>query len=316
MDDSRLPHRTLGLSGIEVSVLSLGSWRTFDRIGAEDGLAVLMQARASGINFLDIARYNDETGEAPVPTGYSELVFGEIWRRLACPREQFTIAEKLWWEFWPGESAVQEIDSSLQRTGLEYVDLLYSDPPPEALPMEKVVATMGELIAAGKTRAWGVVNWPAERLAEAGQIAQRQGVPSPCAAQLPYNLVQREWVEGPAMADALALCGASVVASYVLLGGVLTGKYARGEQGRMTAGLGGSMAELGKKVVEPLADLASDLGVPQSSLAVAFALGNPIVATVLSGATRPEQIVQNVRAADLAGTLTEARFAELRAIVG
>jgi aryl-alcohol dehydrogenase-like predicted oxidoreductase len=275
-----------------------------------------MQARASGINFLDIARYNDETGEAPVPTGYSELVFGEIWRRLACPREQFTIAEKLWWEFWPGESAVQEIDSSLQRTGLEYVDLLYSDPPPEALPMEKVVATMGELIAAGKTRAWGVVNWPAERLAEAGQIAQRQGVPSPCAAQLPYNLVQREWVEGPAMADALALCGASVVASYVLLGGVLTGKYARGEQGRMTAGLGGSMAELGKKVVEPLADLASDLGVPQSSLAVAFALGNPIVATVLSGATRPEQIVQNVRAADLAGTLTEARFAELRAIVG
>lgn len=314
MPDSLLPRRTLGSSGISVSVLSLGSWRTYERISRDAGVAVLMQARASGIDFLEIARYNDETGEAPAATGYSETVFGELWRRLAWTREEFIIAEKLWWEWWPGQSAGQEIDSSLQRTGLDYVDLLYSDPPPEALPMEEVVATMTGLVVDGKARAWGVVNWSAEQLAQAGTIARHQGVPAPCAAQLPYNLVQRDWVESSAMADALDLCDASVVASYVLLGGVLTGKYARGEQGRMSAGLGGPNAEAGRLLVEPLAALASELRVAPSSLAMAFALANPRVATILSGATRPEQIEENAHATEVAELLPDARFAELRGI--
>ena len=295
-----------------VSVLSLGSWRTYERISREAGVAVLTQARALDINFLEIARYNDETGTAPVPTGYSEVVFGELWRQLRWPREEFIIAEKLWWEFWPDQSAAEEIDSSLNRTGLEYVDLLYSDPPPDGLPMEEVVATMGELIAAGKTRAWGIVNWPAEQLEQAGRIALSQGVPAPCAAQLPYNLVQRDWVEGVDMTDALDLCSASAVASYVLLGGVLTGKYARGEHGRLSAGLGGRNAEAGRSLVEPLTTLASHLGVTPSSLALAFALGNSRVATILFGATRPEQIIENSQVIEVAASLTEAQFSALR----
>ena len=273
---------------------------------------MLTQAHALGINFLEIARYNDETGAAPVPTGYSETVFGELWRHLRWPREEFIIAEKLWWEFWPDQSAAQELDSSLNRTGLEYVDVLYSDPPPDGLPMGEVVATMGELIAAGKTRAWGIVNWPAEQLEQAGRIAASQGVPAPCAAQLPYNLVQRVWVEGADMTDALDLCGASAVASYVLLGGVLTGKYARGERGRLSAGLGGANAEAGRSLVEPLTTLASHLGVTPSSLALAFALGNSRVATILFGATRPEQIIENSQAIEVAASLTEAQFSALR----
>jgi aryl-alcohol dehydrogenase-like predicted oxidoreductase len=311
-----LPRRTLGSSGIDVSVFALGSWRTYERISRDAGVAVLQQARASGINFLEIARYNDETGTAPVPTGYSEVVFGELLRRSGWPRDEVRIAEKLWWEFWPEQTAATELDASLRRTGLDHVDLLYSDPPPGALPLEEVVAAFGELIAAGKTRAWGIVNWPAARVADASRIAREQNVQLPCAAQLPYNLVQRDWVEGAPMTDALELCGASLVASYVLLGGVLTGKYARSEPGRMSGGPNAPQAEAGKRAVAPLVNLASELAVSPASLAIAFALANPRLATVLFGATQPEQIVENLRAVEVAASLSEAHLAELRAIGG
>ena len=82
-------------------------------------------------------------------------------------------------------------------------------------------------------RAWGIVNWPAERVAEAGRVAHELGVAPPCAAQLPYSLIARDWVEGPEMTEALLACGAKVVASYVLAGGILSGKYATGAGGRM-----------------------------------------------------------------------------------
>jgi aryl-alcohol dehydrogenase-like predicted oxidoreductase len=309
-----VPRHQLGDSGIEVSIFALGSWRTYERISRADGLAVLSRAREVGIDFLEIARYDDESGEAPISTGYSELVFGELLRRSGQPRDELTIAEKLWWEFWPRQSAAAELDASLRQIGLDHVDLLYSDPPPEALPMEEVVAAVGELIAAGKTRAWGIVNWPAGKLAEAGRAARRQGVPLPCAAQLPYNLLQRDWVEGPEMAAALDLCGASVVASYVLLGGVLSGKYARGEEGRMSADFKAPNAEAGKRAVRPLVALASDLGASPASLAMAFALANPRVATVLFGATRADQIDENVRAAEVLESLTGAQLARLRGL--
>src|SRR6266567_2004573 len=100
-----LPTRELGTSGIEVSVLALGSWRRYERMSREDGLAVMRAARESGIDFLDDARYNDETGDAPLPTGYSEVVFGELFRAARWERERVTVANKLWWELWPEQSA-------------------------------------------------------------------------------------------------------------------------------------------------------------------------------------------------------------------
>jgi aryl-alcohol dehydrogenase-like predicted oxidoreductase len=297
-----------------VSVFAIGSWRTFERISRHDGLAVLRNARASGINFLEVARYNDETGNAPISTGYSEVVFGELFRRSAWPRGEVIIAEKLWWEFWPEQSAAQELDSSLRRIGLDHVDLLYSDPPPKAVSLEDVVGSIAELIAAGKTRAWGIVNWPPERLAEAGRIASETGIPAPCVAQLPYNLLHREWAEGDATTDALDVCGANLVASYVLLGGVLTGKYPRGESRRMDTRFKAPGAEAGKRVVPALVALAADIGTTPASLAIAFALANPRLATVLFGATRPEQIAENLAAVSIAESLDSTQLAELRAI--
>ena len=96
-----LPLRPLGSSGIPVSVMSLGSWRTFERISREQGEAVMRAARDEGINFLDDARYNDETGDAPIPSGYSEVVFGELFRASGWVRDEVIVANKLWWEFWP-----------------------------------------------------------------------------------------------------------------------------------------------------------------------------------------------------------------------
>ncbi len=93
--------RELGRSGIEVSALSLGSWRTYERIPREQGVAVMRAAMDAGITFLDDARYNDETGNAPIPTGYSEVVFGELFRKAGWRRDEVVVSNKLWWEFWP-----------------------------------------------------------------------------------------------------------------------------------------------------------------------------------------------------------------------
>jgi aryl-alcohol dehydrogenase-like predicted oxidoreductase len=302
-----LPHRPLGSSYLSVSVLALGSWRTYERISREAGVAVLREARACGIDFLEVARYNDESGTAPISTGYSEVVLG--W-----PRDEVTIATKLWWEFWP-QTAREELDASLERTGMERFDFVYSDPPPEELPLRDVVTAVTDLVSSGTVRAWGIVNWPAARVAEAGRIAHELGVPPPCAAQLPYSLVSRDWVEGPEMTEALELCGASVIASYVLAGGILSGKYAeRGATGRMSGELESARSRPAVAVVEGLRALAARLDTTPAALAVAFALANKKVTSVLFGATSPEQIRENARGVELAGRLTDEQLAELRAI--
>ena len=308
------PRRELGDSGIAVSAFALGSWRTWERIPREQAAEVLAHARESGIDFLEVARYNDETGRAPIPSGHSEVVFGEAFRASGWPREEVFIAEKLWWEFWP-QTPLEELEASLERTGLEHVDYLESDPPPDDVPMDEVVAMMAELIAAGRARAWGIVNWPAERIAEAGRAARAAGLPAPKSAQLPYSLVSRDWVEGPVTTEALDICGASVMASYVLVGGILSGKYARKDgEGRMTGRLDDPEAARALTAVPALLELADRLGHPPAVLAMAFALTNPRVSTILTGATRPEQIDQNLQAVGVLESLSEEDVAALKGI--
>ena len=127
--------RQLGASELEVSRLSLGSWRTFERIGRDDGLAVMRAAREHGITFLDDARYNDETGRAPIPTGYSEVLFGELFRAAGWDRASTIVSNKLWWEFWPEQDAAAELDGSLGRMRFDHIDLIYANPPPDGLPV-------------------------------------------------------------------------------------------------------------------------------------------------------------------------------------
>jgi len=294
-----MQRRPLGSSGLEVSRLSLGSWRTFERIPREDGLAVMRAARDHGFNFLDDARYDDETGTAPIPTGYSEVLFGELFRATGWDRADTIVSNKLWWEFWPEQSAAAELEGSLARMGFDYVDLIYANPPPDGLPVADMVAAMGELVTSGKARAWGIVNWEAGPFLEATRAADAQGVPAPCAAQLPYSLVRRDWVESDEMDAALDASGAAVVASFVMAGGVLTGKYGAGQTGRASGEIDDPRFAAARERGELLRALATELETSPAALAIAFALAHPAVATVLFGATSPAQIADNVTALDV-----------------
>src|SRR5580700_5965523 len=163
----RVPRVPLGGSGIEVSRLALGSWRTFERMSRDQGAAVMLAARDAGVTFLDDARYDDETGAAPIPSGYSEVVFGELFRASGWRRDHVVVSNKLWWEFWPQQSAAQELAASLGRMRLDHVDLIYSEVPPPDVPLVDVIAMVTDLIAAGRARAWGTLNWPPSLLERA-----------------------------------------------------------------------------------------------------------------------------------------------------
>lgn len=311
-----MPTRALGASGLTVSRLALGSWRTFERISRDDGVAVLRAARDAGITFLDDARYDDESGAAPLSTGYSEVVFGEVFRASGWPREDVIVANKLWWEFWPEQNAAAELDASLRRMGLDHVDLIYAESLPSGLPLDAAMEQIGALIDAGKARAWGVLNWTADQVLEAAQIADMARGPSPAAAQLPYSLVQRHVVEDDQLVRALAAANTAVVASFALAGGVLTGKYdspvvdqVRHPEAPTDQRWADAVAA-GREV----AALAAELRVDPAALALTFPLLNQAVAAVLFGARRPEQVHADVAALELVESLDEPTAARLRAI--
>jgi aryl-alcohol dehydrogenase-like predicted oxidoreductase len=314
-EPARLPLVRLGGSDLHVSRLALGSWRTYERISPERGLAVMRAAREADVTFLDDARYNDETGTAPTPSGYSEIVFGELFRASGWRRDEVVVSNKLWWEFWPEQTPAQELAESLGRMGLDHIDLIYSEVPPADVPLEDVVGTVTGLIGAGLARAWGTLNWPPALLQRACAIAVDAGVPGPCATQLPYSLVTRGVVEDPSLAAVVADLDVAIVASYALAGGVLTGKYIRDPAaGRAAGQLDQPRYAAGVAAGRELTVLAAELGRDPAQLAMAFVLLNRLVTTLLFGATRPEQVAVNVAAVAVAAELTQGELARLRAI--
>jgi aryl-alcohol dehydrogenase-like predicted oxidoreductase len=310
-----LPTVPLGASGIQVSRMALGSWRTYERISRERGLEVMRAARDVGVTFLDDARYNDETGQAPVPSGYSEMVFGELFRAAGWRRDETVVSNKLWWEFWPQETPAEELRGSLDRMGLDYVDLIYSEVPPDGVPLAEAVAMINGLIDTGLARAWGTLNWTPGLMEQAWEIADHAGSAGPVATQPPYSLVKRDVVEDPEMELTAAQRGIAIVASYALAGGVLTGKYDR------EAGIGRAAGQLetpryaaGIAAGRELAALAAELGHDPAQLAMAYTLVNPSVTTLLFGATSADQVRSNVAAVALAEELTAGELERLAAI--
>lgn len=310
-----MPMSALGRSDLRVSRLALGSWRTYERISRDQGVRVMRAAREAGINFLDDARYNDETGHAPLPTGYSEVVFGELFRASGWRRDEVVVSNKLWWEFWPDQSPAQELAGSLARMGLDHIDLIYSEVPPDGVRLEDAIEMITGLIRAGAARAWGTLNWTPDQMERAWQIADREGVPGPVATQPPYSLVRREIVDDPAMRRLAADRGVAIVASYTLAGGILTGKYDDDPGAGRAAGTL-DQAQWAPVVAagRDLAALARDIGTDPASLAMSFALLDPSVTTVLFGATRPEQVSANLGALALAERLTPGERDRLAAI--
>jgi L-glyceraldehyde 3-phosphate reductase len=310
-----LSSRPLGSSGINVSPLSLGSWRTYERLPAETGVAILREARDEGIDFFDDARYDDETGAAPLRTGYSEVVFGQLFRGAGLRRGEAVVANKLWWEFWPEQSAAAELDASLRRMGFDYVDVIYANAPPAGLPVADLVAATAGLVTSGKARAWGLVNWTADLAGQAVQAAASLGVTPPCAVQLPYSLVRRSWVEDPVMTRALEASGAVLIPSFCLAGGVLTGKYLAGPAiGRAAATLDDTRVAAAVAAAGDLADLAGRLDTTAAALALAFPFTNPATASVLFGATSAEQVRADCAVIGLLERLGPADLAQLHRI--
>jgi aryl-alcohol dehydrogenase-like predicted oxidoreductase len=274
----------------------------------------MKKAREIGINFLDDARYNDETGTAPIKSGYSEIVFGELFRASGWKRNDVVLANKLWWEFWPAEKAAAELDGSLTRMGMDYIDIAYAERPPEGLGMEEIVDDIGALIKSGKLRAWGALNWPADLLVEAARVAVDQGVQPPCAAQLAYSIARRSPVEDRATVDALDASGARVVASFTLEGGALTGKYlAPDAEGRLTS-RPDEMDEDAMRVAGELRAFAAEHNASPAALAIAFPLFNQRVASVLFGATSPDQVAENAKAVEVLAGQDERMIAGLKQI--
>jgi aryl-alcohol dehydrogenase-like predicted oxidoreductase len=311
-----LPHRRLGGSEIEVSRIALGSWRTFERMQRPDAERLLGYALERGIDFLDDARYDDETGHAPIPTGYSEVLFGELLRAVSADPAALTISNKLWWEFWPRQNAVAEMEASLERMGLGRLGLLYSSTLPPEIPVPVAVEQIATVLATGRVGAWAVVNWSAADLAAATVAAARVAIPPPCAMQLPYSLARTDWVEDPAMGDALAAAGASLVPSAALAGGALSGKYADGASGRLSGELGDPRRAAELQLGAALRRPAAALHTGPATLAIAFTLLHPRTAATLIGATAPAQIDAAIDAVQLAERLGPDDVAQLRELAG
>jgi aryl-alcohol dehydrogenase-like predicted oxidoreductase len=243
------------------------------------------------------------------------VVFGELFRGAGVPRDEAVVANKLWWEFWPEQSAAAELDASLQRMRFDYIDVIYANPPPEGMPVAELVAATVGLIGSGKARAWGLVNWHAQQAQRAVQAAADLGVAQPCAIQLPYSLVRRDWVEDPEMARVLDASGAGLIASFSLAGGVLSGKYLTGPAaGRAAGTLDDPRVAPAAAAARDLASLAARLGTTPATLALAFPFTHPALASVLFGATSPEQVRADSAAAGLFARIGPADLAELRRI--
>jgi aryl-alcohol dehydrogenase-like predicted oxidoreductase len=308
-----LPQRPLGSTGPAVSVMSLGSWRTFERIAADEGLAVMRAAREAGVTLLDDARYDDETGTAPIPTGWSEVVFGELFRAAGWERDAVTVCNKLWWEHWPEEDATTELDGSLGRMGLDHVDVIYAIAAPTAPPVDVVVEQVAGLIGSGRARAWGTGMWSGRRLAEALDVCDATGAPYPIAAQMSCSLADHRQSDDPEVRAALDRGGIGLVAAYALAGGTLTGKYSSGSTGRAAADTSPAAAR-GKEVGARLVALAAEWDVPPVHLAFAYALDHPNLATVLFGATSADQVRANVAAVATYESLDAAQRAAVAAL--
>jgi aryl-alcohol dehydrogenase-like predicted oxidoreductase len=249
-------------------------------------------------------------------TGYSEVLFGEMFRGAGLRRDQAVVTNKLWWEFWPEQSAAAELDASLQRMRFDHIDVIYANAPPPGLAVADLVAATAGLVTSGKARAWGLVNWPADLAVQATEAADGLGVMPPCAIQLPYSLVRRSWVEDPVMTRALETSGAGLIASFCLAGGVLTGKYLAGQaqDGRAAGTLDESRVAPAVAAAGELAALAGRLDTTAVALALAFPFTHPALASVLFGATSPEQVRADCAVIGLLDRLSPADLTQLRRI--
>jgi voltage-dependent potassium channel beta subunit len=319
-----MEYRRLGRTGIKVSVLSFGSWVTFDSQVAVDAAVECMQAaHDAGCNFFD----NAESYAA----GRSEEIMGEALRRLGWPRWSYVLTTKLFWGLHDDVNMrntlnrkylLQAIDGSLERFGLDFVDVLYCHRADPETTIEETVGAMSDIVSSGKALYWGTSEWSAAEISEAIAVAERHHLHKPVTEQPQYNLLERERVERE-YAGLFRDHGYGATTWSPLASGLLTGKYRDGipQDSRGALPDYGWLAEqitdpesLAK--VEKLRPVADELGCTLAQLALAWCTTNPNVSTVITGASRVSQVVENFAALDVVPALTPDVLSRIDAAVG
>jgi voltage-dependent potassium channel beta subunit len=319
-----MQYRRLGRSGLQVSVLSFGSWVTFgNQVGTELAVECLDAARQAGVNFFDNAEVYSG--------GKSEQIMGDAIAELGWERHTYVISTKLFWGIHGDlvnmnntlnrKYLMQGIDGSLQRLGLEFVDLLFCHRPDPNTPIEETVWAMSDIVSSGKALYWGTSEWSADEIRAAWEIAERHHLHKPAMEQPQYNLFERRKVERE-YARLYDDIGLGLTTWSPLASGLLTGKYLEGVPEDSRGALRGydwlqdSLTDANRNdKVRALGAIADRLGCSTAQLAIAWCAANPHVSTVITGASRVEQVHENLAAIEVIDRITPEVRAEITAAV-
>jgi voltage-dependent potassium channel beta subunit len=318
-----MEYRRLGNTGVKVSALSFGSWVTFgNQMGTDLALECMQAAHDAGCNFFDNAE--------AYAGGESERVMGAALAKLGWDRRSYLVTTKLFWGIHDGVNTkntlnrkylLDGVDGSLERFGLDFVDVIYCHRADPDTPIEETVWAMSDIVAAGKALYWGTSEWSADEIRAAIDVAERHGLRKPVTEQSQYNLLERHKVEVE-YARLFADTGYGNTTWSPLASGLLSGKYRDGVPEGSRASLDGmpwlterfSNAEIMERI-ERLRPIAARLGCTMAQLSIAWATLHPMVATVITGASRAEQVRENFAALDVVPLITDGVRAELDALL-
>lgn len=313
-------YRRLGKSGLKLSEVGLGAWVTFgSQIDEQMAYDLIHRAYDAGVNFFDNADV--------YANGQAEVVMGRVIKDL--PREALVISSKVFAPSLPGPNGrglsrkhvTEAINASLKRLDLEYLDLYFCHRFDPDTPLDEVVFTMTHLIEQGKILYWGTSEWTAAQISQAVGVARQYNLIPPTMEQTQYNMLHRKALEAEITPIAKEL-GIGLTTYSPLHFGILTGKYNQGipQGSRATLENMSWMQENLKPevldIVKELGVVAAELGVTQAQMAIAWILQRKVISSVITGATSPGQLEENLKAVEAVPLLTEDVIAYLDTILG
>ncbi|MBQ0996342.1 MULTISPECIES: L-glyceraldehyde 3-phosphate reductase [Streptomyces] len=302
--DGTMRYRRTGRSGLDLPVLSLGYWHNFgDDKPFESQREIALRAFDLGITHHDLAN-----NYGP-PYGSAEINFGRLMKQDLAPyRDELVISTKAGWDMWPGpygqgggsrKYMLASLDQSLRRMGLDYVDIFYSHRLDPGTPLEETMGALDTAVRQGKALYVGISSYDAERSRQAAAILRDLGTPL-LIHQPSYSMLNR-WIENEGLLDAAEQEGFGVIGFTALAQGLLTGRYLEGvpEGSRATQGKSFDQGWLSDEMrgrLRALNDIAARRGQSLAQMALAWALRDPRVTSLVIGASRTEQLEQNVAA--------------------
>jgi voltage-dependent potassium channel beta subunit len=310
-----MEYRRMGNTGLQLSVLSFGSWVTFHK-QIEDNTAdnLMGMAYDAGINFFDNAEV--------YALGESELMMGRVLKQKKWDRTSYVLSSKAFFG-WRGKEnkpnqtglsrkhLTEACHEALQRMGVDYLDLFFCHRPDKNTPIQEVVWTMNTLIQQGKILYWGTSEWSAQEIMEAHMFAEKYSLIGPAMEQPEYNMFNREKIEKEFL-QIFKTVGLGTTIWSPLASGLLTGKYNDGIPEGSRLSISGfewlkekNITEQKLQSVRSLQTLANDLGVSLANLSIAWCIRNPNVTTAILGATKKEQLTENLKSLDVLPLLSD-----------